>query len=322
MPKLPFGRPSAVALVSLVLATFMPALRAENAVAVYSFAKPDYIKKRTVDGKLTPQTYVFMEGRFFGGTIRDPILERTPFTDIAKRLAVELRQQQFFPAKTIPSADLMLVVHWGVTAPRVHQQPARDLDSRTTNNVQYADPSSPHEQIGQAKVEEINSSGSSPITDWARLDAENPYSAFTENLQNDLSAYALYNLQSEVVLQNIAGTLGIADALRKESQKAFRTEYLRTLQTMLDEERYFIVVVAYDAKTLFLQKKVDRQWIARLSIRSPGVNFTSGVARMSQIGGQFFGKTNENVQLHPVNTKIKEGKVEIGEMIVIASDTK
>ena len=68
---------------------------------------------------------------------------------------------------------------------------------------------------------------------------------------------------------------------------------------MLDEERYFIIVVAYDCAAMLKEKKLTRLWSTKLNIRSPGVNFFIALNRMSTIGGMFYGSTMERLQIEP-----------------------
>lgn len=302
--------------VSLAWLLLAPLVHAEKTVAVFSHANPEYVKNRTKDGKLLRQTYVFMQGRFLGGHVRDPLLEKTPFVDIARKLAPDLAEQEFYPSKSFEAADLLLLVHWGSTAPRMHQnQPRDNFGSR----AYVTHGNEPGTAVNSEARDLPGESGSSTgLTDWARDDADNPETQRAIQFEADLFNLEAQTAQDSVSIVNTAATLGIAEELRKEGRKSYQTEYARTLSSMLSEERYFMIVVAYDAAKLRATKKLERQWVAKISVRSPGVNFVTAVDRMSRIGANYFGTTANGIQIK--RPAIRTGDVQIGELIVIGDD--
>jgi hypothetical protein len=286
-----------------LLAALTPA-RAEKNVAVFSTAIPEYVSKRGMkDGKPIPQSYLFMQGKFLPGFTKDPGLERTSFQQIAAKLAGDLAQQQYYPAKTLKSADLLLVVHWGATSPRRHDNTYVDTAATQMAASRYFIPKQGDEGVPE------NSAGD-PATEMLD-DRQRDYA---EAMDAQLFAMESNAIKDQASLLNTAATLGLSRELNREN-KRYYSEKRATLNSMLEEERYFIVVVAYDAKELFSSKKLRRLWIARLSIRSPGVNFPTGLERMSRVGGNYFGTELDEIKLQ--QAPLREGKVEIGEFIVI-----
>src|SRR6188768_1774905 len=93
-------------------------LLAAKPVAAVGKANRTYLERRQVDGKPKRETYVFMEGICLEGACRDRTFETTTFREIAEFLAPELTQQNYWPTPEVKDADLLLMVHWGVTSPR------------------------------------------------------------------------------------------------------------------------------------------------------------------------------------------------------------
>src|SRR6187549_1988293 len=113
-------------LLLLSLLSCGPAFAAKPVAAVGK-ANNSYLERRLVDGKPRRETYVFMEGnRIKGGTV-DRSIERMPFREIAEFLAPKLTTQNYWPTSDVKEADLVLLVHWGVTHPRAS---LNDMTSR------------------------------------------------------------------------------------------------------------------------------------------------------------------------------------------------
>jgi hypothetical protein len=83
----------------------------------------------------------------------------------------------------------------------------------------------------------------------------------------------------------------------------------------LAEERYFVVLMAYDYQLLKTQKKPRLLWVTRMSMRSLGKNFTEAVPSLTRVAADFFGQGRDDITR--VETKLREGQVEIGELRVI-----
>ena len=110
-------------------------LQADRHVVVIARADPDYARGRyTADGTLIPQSYVFMEGNHYQGVAVDRTLERMPFREIAGQLAPKLAKRQYFPSASAADADLLLIVHWGTTIPRLGIQ---EMTARVTEEVDH-----------------------------------------------------------------------------------------------------------------------------------------------------------------------------------------
>ncbi len=291
--------------VAILLCAFTPSLmRGDKLVVAFSSAAPGYLESRTKEGKLQPQTYVFMQGQFFGGATRDRSLTRTPFSSIVNRLAIDLKEQEFYPARSLTEADLLLVVHWGVTMGKGndYEMNGREQDRGRQLVLQHGSSLAQESALDHPVRPEVGS---------AALRAEMDF----EILQNSADA-----INSESQQMPASVMLGFSSDLRNEQAKMMGSEHQRTLVSLLEADRYFIVVIAYDRALLTREKKMKRLWSCRLSIRSPGVNFPIALDRMGQIGGMYFGSEQSGLRIE--RAKKKRAEVSIGEAIVIEYEAK
>ncbi|MDA0348416.1 MAG: hypothetical protein O3C43_12080 [Verrucomicrobia bacterium] len=81
-------------------------------VYVHTDASPEYLAQRSPD---KPESYYFFEGMYFGGRINDKSLKKVEFIEIAQGLAPHLAKQDYWPAQSKETCDLLLIVSWGIT---------------------------------------------------------------------------------------------------------------------------------------------------------------------------------------------------------------
>lgn len=284
----------------LIALSVVATARAENLVAVFSVATPEYLAKRKVDGKLVPQTYVVMKGQYLGGMLRDDSLEKARFADIVRQLAPGLKQQEFYPAKSFATADLLLVIHWGATSANIHE-----------GNLKNA---AEIQQLA-SEYKELRERSESGGGDAPRLALDNAWMDAGHTLNFAILQDQHDRLRHELNLENTAVVLGLASELRRNNARMVDTPEAQDLRTMLEEDRYFINVSAYDAKAMIANKEMKRVWTAKLSVRSPGVNFGMAAHRIGVVGGQYFGTNQDSLQVKPA--KLREGTVEIKDLIII-----
>jgi len=239
-------------------------------VYVHSDASPEYLTQRSPE---KPESYYFFEGMFFGGRIHDNSLRKVEFIDIALGLAPHLAKQDYWPAQSEESCDLLLVVSWGTTT----VNDLKDIYLDLYNNSYYNDfliTSYFYDQ--RYSYEAINSSkliGFYPYLKWDRYE-------FMPHLNHE--------------------------------------DY--TLREALDTERYFMIVTAFDFQSLLKDKRWNRVWSTRFSMRSPGTNFYKAHLALSKAAGAYFGKDleklgKERANFDPVIADVKMGEIEVLETI-------
>ena len=85
------------------------------------------------------------------------------------------------------------------------------------------------------------------------------------------------------------------------------------LKTMLDEERYFVILMAYDYP-LFKQGEIKLHWTTRYSIRALGQSSEDAIQGMNIVASDYFGKSIGGLTKKRVTDK---SRVEMGDIEVI-----
>lgn len=290
----------------LGLLAIAPDLIAEKLVVVRSVVTSEYLEKRMTDEKRQPQSYVFMTGRYFAGTTHDNSLDKTSFRTIAERLAPDLRQQDFYPAESLAKADLLLIVHWGVTY-------GNNRDSVTISTSM--------ENLFNLGIE---SEGAQREWDAAAAAGDFVASALAQGKLAALHDESRSNIQ-EIALNQSAKTednatlLGLGVELQKPNTNPFGDERMKALYEMTLEERYFVIVMAYDVPALVSSKKLKRVWTLRASISTAGINFHQALDRMGNIASRYFGTRQEGVTFDYTGDRKRNERVELKELKILGT---
>lgn len=291
------------------------AARADSNIVVTATANSTYTARKFAGSSVRAESYVFGEGKFFGGIRRDSSLDKKSFREIAESLAPELARHQYWPAKDLKNADLLIVVHWGVTMPH---QSMRDSMGITTLSFDPRD--TPHNENIAANelLKDTSTSSGDTSTSEAPPTAESlnswEYAPALDTIR-DFSDEAARNFSQA----SNAQLLGYTRALRRLDKGAFSNAELDVLRNDLTSERYLIILCAYDLHTpLGPGQKRRPVWMTYLNVGSGGTNFTIAMNRMGQVGGDFFGKNSELPTT--VTPKVREGKAIPGPLIILGME--
>lgn len=288
---------------------------ADHGVAVSSSAFSDYSEAKYNGAAPKRETYVFMQGNYFSGVIVDGSLQQTPFRRVAEMLAPELAKRAFWPAADTKSADLVLVVHWGVTSPSekldklLAQDPpslARIAGVDANTGVDY------HAQITDA----TNPSRGEPLVSDQMVNdtfvgiasADIMSVGFQQAVERTDQLGADYNRADAMKL------LGYRRHLQKMAEHPFLTAEEATLRSDLESERYFVVIQAYDLRQV-RGRKPKLVWTLHLNMRSAGNNFQEAVAMMGDVAVNYFGRNVD--QVDTALPKVRQGQVTIGEITIV-----
>ena len=197
-------------------------------------------------------------------------------------LARSLAQQNYLPERDAGTAELCIVVHWGTTTAYVN--PRGQFDIAVLN--------------GQV----ANTQADPGLTNLLQMEREG---------HRDLAAAAI---------NDNAVLLGYAATLEKERVHASPSSFERDLVDELNERRYFVVLMAYDLAFLRTEHRPKLLWTARLSMRSPGNNFTEALPALSEAGGRIFGRQLDG--LAHVKGSWQQGHVILHELEVLGVERK
>jgi hypothetical protein len=297
----------ALTLVSLVASAFFAsgcATLANSDVTVTSSAAPDYTRAKFGQEQPRAETYVFMVGRYFEGTTLDHSLDRLTFRKLAESMAQELALKQYFPAKDINSADLLVVIYWGATKPHVtvdddRAQSAPQLNSNLPTHTYDSSNETPLLVGSDQKIADFYGNVTSESDMRVGFDqTDRTTDSFGADFDN---------------ANNIA-LLGYGRHLRAMAMQPSQSTTEATLRSDLTTERYFVILRAIDLHS-FKNGKPRVVWTLHLNMRSPGHNFPEAVNLMGNVAVNFFGRESDGVVNVP--PKLREGKVELGEIKIL-----
>lgn len=187
-----------------------------DAVTISATSAPGYVRPTDEKGRPIPESYVFMEGEYLGSGTADRSLDRMSFETLTRSLAVNLAAQEYYPTKDPASANLLIRVFWGATI--IHEDPQRALAIEALNTA----------------LNEYNASYSATQT------------GDTGDINVAMEQIGAGQENAETAAMRNAALLGYRRALDRLSRKPRPTPEEITLRAELSEERYFVVLMAYD----------------------------------------------------------------------------
>ena len=264
----------------------------DGITAVAARTSRDYVRARRPDGSFQPEYYSFGAGGKWGGELSDVTIDKLRFLDVAHVIAVPLAGQRYFPGTDPKKTSLLIMVYWGTTA--VPEPADNSMAYSNYNNAEAAyrqamNPHNPEPGMAQNAV----------IAEWS--------AAMTVvNIENQLRTQA--NWRNAAMLgYDSAGVIGTeyGNHVRGSALGVERDD----LVTEIEENRYFVVLMAYDFQLLWKQKKHKLLWETRFSIRERAHQFDRDLPAMAQYASQYFGQDSHGL----IRKDVPLGRVEIGE---------
>jgi hypothetical protein len=253
-----------------------------DSVAVLAGADQDYVRQKFGEHGAKPkaESYVLAQGSNFGGYLRDSSIEHSQFMDIAQVLAPDLAIQRYYPASDPKNADLLIVVHWGITTiGHSDSDPQTDLERLQKDRISAVGAVEPDLALMSAKSEGAGT--------WPEYNA---------SLLGYKSAYAQEEYKS----------LGVASGMTETDR--------RLREDLMYDERYFVILMAYDYSSVKGGKKGVKPkllWSNHFSMYAIGHNFATALPAMGKVAANFFGRNVDGLLLDA--EKVPEGRVEVGE---------
>ncbi len=248
-------------------------------VITSAWASPEFVERRMGDDGPVPMTYHFAQGEFYGGAIRDKSLENYTLQDIIEIFAKDMEEQNFYPAPSTAQGDLLIVVHWGTTEIEETWDELLGEDLTTDTDGDFSE------------------------------DGDNtlPSDDFDSDFDTELDDRSqLSKVQENAILT------GIDKAINKEGISS--SDYYEYM-SILEEERYFVMLVGFDWQKLYNDKVKEVQFVTRFSLRSPGTNFESAIPSLSRAAIPHLGTNLDD--LAKVKTQLGWGKGTVGELEVV-----
>jgi hypothetical protein len=301
------------------LALLPGVLRADHTdfVVINAMASKAYTERKFVNGAAQPESYVFYQGKYFGGLTRDPSMVHTTFMDIAKVLAPNLAKQNYLPTKNVKAADLLIVVDWGTTV-------TDDTGKKSNPNSSF-DLTDAYQAV---RAYNAFVAGGGGMGTAAPTSGDSPTLGSADQALDELTMDLMQNQAKAMSAQKFAEAnaelLGYTAAMNKQmavqwaSVNGLNSEAESHLAD-LDEDRYFVILMAYDFQKIRKAGNTNGShplWSVRMNIRADGNNFTEALPAMSKVAADYFGKQLDD--LMSAQTKVgKNSRVEIGPVKVL-----
>jgi hypothetical protein len=270
----------------------------EGIEAVSSKVAKDYVRAKMPDGSFQPEFYSFGPGGNWGGEIKDLTIDKLTFLNVAHVIAAPLAGQKYLPATDPSKTKLLIMVYWGTTAvpPPYEEDTLYHNYNESVTEYRNLLEEAKGSIAANAIIDEANDVLSSGLH---QLDIENH---IRDRL--DFKNAAMLGYDSSGLVGTDYGKYISHTALRQEGDDE-RAE--------IEENRYFIVLMAYDFQLLWKQKKHKLLWETRFSISQRHNEFDKTLPAMTKYAARYFGQPSNGL----VRERLLNDHVEIGEPTLI-----
>ena len=286
-----------------------------------STAFKGYKRLKLPDGSFQPEYYSFGNGGKWSGTLSDETIDNLGFMDIARIVEDPLAKQNYLPAKDPKNTGLVIMLYWGTTQVA---EPIRD----SAAYIEYADirsqisgeplPSLPNKYVPTVSttgslIGAMNSPPNGTDSEMAELGADSVTMLNMEERAADphrasrtprcwaTTTLTVWVRWSPPTVENRWG----APRSAQRGQPASGAE--------VESPRYFVVLMAYDFRLMWKEKKHKLLWETRFSINQPHNDFTKALPAMANFAGSYFGRNSHGL----IREKLRVGNVEVGEPTLV-----
>jgi hypothetical protein len=260
----------------------------EGIEAVATRVSTDYIRAKRPDGSFTTESYAFGKGGSWGGEISDPSIDKLDFSDVSHVIAPALLGQSYVAATDPKATRLLIMVYWGTTA----VPPPYEDDPLYYNYRQCLDEYQRLiHQGGERMRDEANNVLSSGLHQLAM-----------ENRIRDLQDFK----NAAMIGYDSSGLIG-TEYGRYLSHTALGMEAKDEMDE-IEQNRYFVVLMAYDFQLMWKEKKHKLLWETRFSINQRHNRFDSALPAMAQYAAHYFGQPTNGL----VKKRVLDGRVDVG----------
>jgi hypothetical protein len=266
--------------------------------AVFSQVAKDYQRKTNPDGFIQPESYVFSFGGQVKRTTTDETIDRVHAGDFVELLRKHLAAQKYVLVDDVKSADLLLRVNWG-----------RTVSSTGDLNQSVATDQATNALTNMSDFTDLGKDGYISQEDRiAAADAAN-------QLESAMIMVMAQNHWRHLANQYNAGLLGYGAEMNKwigsPATLSAAGNRLDDLRADVEEARYYLLVFAFDRRSVTEEHKPHLRWVTRISIRAPGHRFDENLHAMIARAARYFGRDSGGL------VQRYDGTVELGEAKVI-----
>ncbi len=283
------------------------AVAAENeplVTAIFSKISNGYERKKLPDGSYQREYYALANGQYVPGQLDNESIDKVKFPTIAGLVAQHLAKQNYFLAQDSKSADILLLISWGTTIP-FGDNGSRNAMDRTLNAMNAANAAARRA-----------AAAANPQTANENVKAETAAvaAAAQGELEGQLIETKMFNDMRTKADEQNAMLLGYSEEINNKNnlgRLAGGGSYFDDLMSDIEEERYFVIVSAYDFRTAVHDGKRKLLWATRISVRAQGNRFDQNLTEMLANASSYFGRNSRQLirQYHNGNVKIGDMKV-------------
>jgi len=293
---------------ALVLCFGLPLTRAADLsvgelTTISSTVHNGYQQEKLPDGSFKPIRYAFGEGTCDPGNTADASFSRLKFSQLAGLISAPLAKLGYQPSNDVKTIDQLVVINWGRT---VGWDSSSYGDGYGTLNNTYS-----------AMVRTFPNPGSltgafgpgqkSPLTRGVGgqpgAASEMDHSFLMLQIQDD--ARNRTNARNAVLLgyyDTLAHTPTFFGNLVSPRRELLTQE--------LEDDRYYVIVVAYDFQTTRKNRQPKVLWITRFSLQTRGNDFDQCIYRMVHAASSYFGRSTDGLR----RERLPEGQVVPGDL--------
>jgi hypothetical protein len=275
---------------------------ANDITAVSGRTSPDYVRTRQADGSFTPESYAFGKGGTWSGAMTDSSIDKMTFLDVAHVIALPLAGKNYIPSRDPRSAKLLIMVYWGTTHAPEHAS-GTNAYLRASNVMRFwvpKGPGFPPPGSRDVMIRSVTASSGTPSLQMSLAESEAMSAVEAENRIRD---------KEDALNASMLGydSWWLQTAYYKDTPlDIFRQDMLDELEN----DRYFVVLMAYDFQLMWKQKKHKLLWETRFSVRQRHHDFDKDLPAMAQYASKYFGQDSQGL----VRESIPFGHVDIGEL--------
>ncbi len=255
-------------------------------VAVRAVASEQYLKEQVENESSKAETYQFIKGRYFEPSSVNKGMVQFTFEEIALDIAQRLAEQDYYPNPTQGEGDLLIVVHYGITEVGESMQ----------------------ELMGWTSMDDMG------LSDQSGSSVESVANSLAQ-LESVMNSMDTVGSIKEKGAQSNSGLLGMEEAFEGHPHLELSRE--TELKAMLDEERYFVILMAYDYPKIMNDGKWELEWSTRYSTRAVGKRFEDAIKDMNVVAGGFFGKNVDGLKQRRADDT---SKVDVGDIEVLGTE--
>jgi hypothetical protein len=288
-------------------------IASDQITAVAAKAAPDYVRVRLKDGTYAPEAYAFGDGGHIGGPMVDASIDPLKFIDVARTISVPLADRNYIPTHDPKGTKLLIMVYWGLTqvppplSSSGWMSNLSAIENKAANARGAAGASGGGGGGGKGYHHQDSSAG---LPDWM-LDEMSAQETIM-NVENQERAHQdfLNACMLGYDAEDVVGT-DYGNNLRGSPMAMHRD----ALVAEIEDNRYFVVLMAYDFQMLWKNKKHKLLWETRFSLRQMHNNFDKDLEGMARAASAYFGENSAGLIHRPVPV----GRVDIGSLKVLGA---